>query len=572
MHRFPPIYGYYSKPLRCAPIETERTSPGNRVNEKRFSVLELFSPPVRIPLIPTHGHFALLFQHPLSFNLRNENREIFTPEKEFVSFLSSEMDSITSAETSDSSLPTTEVHGASLTEVSAMHQETMIAPPPYSEQVISAGHELPSSGEKRARKGLNVASNDFPPSTLLQELLNAQGEAFLPAGWSFSVYDTELQHHYTIPNQSVTATSGSLKYCTYHEIYGHGTRFRFQLCNKFVEGRCSAGKKCNFIHALYDTTSSANSVHVNENLSDCNTAQDVVNSQHRPLQNTHGYHTLSDNLLIAVHAPNAHDELPQLIFSCNLLVTKGSLQAFEQVVAQVRKAGQRGGSNAGAGSGASNATASHNRPRHCAHFQFRKMCNLGEECHFIHSLAPYVQPKYRRQGDGPMPPHTSAPSSTQPTQQQPVKPQQSMPSVQVGMSSGGLPHAAGGEVLLPSAPYSTKAPTPVVVVGRQPQAPPQQQVPPRVYQPQTPIHGLPTFIPAGGQWPILFAPGPQMVPTAGSMVGAPNPSVDQNRNFPVFILQGPPTGGMPPGQFMFNGEGIPVLVPYQQSVPAQPTA
>lgn len=31
------------------------------------------------------------------------------------------------------------------------------------------------------------------------------------------------------------------------------------------------------------------------------------------------------------------------------------------------------------------------RPRHCAHFQFKRMCNLGSTCHFIHSLIPFVQ-------------------------------------------------------------------------------------------------------------------------------------------------------------------------------------
>jgi hypothetical protein len=407
-----------------------------------------------------------------------------------------------SAETSTAvSLPATDVHEWSFTEIPAN------VLPPYSD--VSMPVKDPTATHKPHGKphATGTSAPDFPPSSLLQELLNnAQGEAFLPAGWSFSVYDTELQHHYTIPSQSVTATAGSLKYCTYHEIYGHGTRFRFQLCNKFVEGRCSAGKKCNFIHALYDTTSSAKSVHVNENLSDCNTAQDVVNSQHRPLQNTQGYRTLSDNLLIAVHAPNAHDEPPQLIFSCNLLVTKGSLQAFEQVVAQVRK-GQR--------SAAPSSVPPHARPRHCAHFQFRKMCNLGEECHFIHSLAPYVQPKYRRQGDGPVPPHTTQP----PSQQQPSM-------VQVGSQPGNrqmLPGDFGAVVPQPS-----------------------------IQAPQ--------LAPNGNTWP-QFVLAPQQYAHVGQFA-SPNPNTGNTMgNMPILILA---PGQMPPQQ-MYPGVGAPFLMP----MPAQ---
>ena len=84
-----------------------------------------------------------------------------------------------------------------------------------------------------------------------------------PAGFVFSVYDTDVREHFSVNSDDVVITAGAIKYVEYFAKYGYQTRFRFQYCKRFVGGRCASGNNCHFLHVSHLPAST--SVHVNEN-------------------------------------------------------------------------------------------------------------------------------------------------------------------------------------------------------------------------------------------------------------------------------------------------------------------
>lgn len=258
-----------------------------------------------------------------------------------------------------------------------------------------------------------------------------------PPGFVFSVYDADVSHHYTIPSEQVFVTQGAIRHVEYHSKYGVQTRFRFQLCRKFLAGRCTAGRDCAYIHCT--ALPRATHVHVNETL--MNTPIHEFSSG-VPIVNTMGYEVLPGGLTIPVYSPNSTQNPPQSIPSDQLLKTKGSLAAYaaqqqlvmiptQQVIA-VMIPGQSQPVLICQPTSVPALPAPQPgivmRARHCAHFQFRRMCNLGSECNFIHSLVPYIQ----QRGEG---------AATV-----------SAPQIQPNSNIGGLP------VGLPS--FSGNSPTP----------------------------------------------------------------------------------------------------------------
>jgi hypothetical protein len=81
--------------------------------------------------------------------------------------------------------------------------------------------------------------------------------------------------------------------------------------------------------------------------------------------------------VFSVYPPNAASQTPQTIPSERILVTVGAQNVYNVL------------NNLRAGDHQNNAA--NLKPRHCAHFQFKRMCNLGSECNFVHSLTPYIQ-------------------------------------------------------------------------------------------------------------------------------------------------------------------------------------
>uniref|UniRef100_A0A0A9WQC7 C3H1-type domain-containing protein n=1 Tax=Lygus hesperus TaxID=30085 RepID=A0A0A9WQC7_LYGHE len=241
-----------------------------------------------------------------------------------------------------------------------------------------------------------------------------------------------------------------------YEKFGQQTRFRFQLCKRYLHNRCGSGKECHYIHSKTVPTSTW--VHVNENcvtaLGSHTLSEDELNGSKNNLK----YITMPSGVLFRIYPPNQTNAPPQLIPSNKLLYTIGATNVYRVLVRCLDyvNSGQDSmgtsntsnncnnnvdtnfvggvttnnnnyddsGSNAFGGSntnqfGLSSGTmtmstlkgfsltgvASRNpntaavmahemaklKPRHCAHFQFKRMCNLGTSCNFIHSLVPFIQ-------------------------------------------------------------------------------------------------------------------------------------------------------------------------------------
>jgi len=165
-------------------------------------------------------------------------------------------------------------------------------------------------------------------------------------GFTVSVYDAMLTLHYDIPSENVIPTHGAVRYIEHYNECGPYSRFRFQLCHNFQRGKCHKGSSCTYIHALVGSDETVQRIHLNNGMV---------------------YETLPRGASIFVHAPSGLTE-PQVIPSEAILRTKGAIEVYNAVI--------------------NNRSCAILRPQHCAHFQFKKMCNRGTECGFIHSLVP----------------------------------------------------------------------------------------------------------------------------------------------------------------------------------------
>lgn len=224
----------------------------------------------------------------------------------------------------------------------------------------------------------------------------ARPELWCPEGWQFSVYDAGMKAHYLIASEKVALTRGAIKYVSLFERYGNQTRFRFQLCNRYLNNRCTCGMECQYIHS--HILSQSTQVHTNENSITASGVRQMNQAELAGGRNTLHYPTISAGMIFAVFPPNQLNSAPQLIPSEQILVTEGALQTYralsgsvEDLKSTVPAPHYLPHSQKPSSSSASAAEAPIIRPRHCAHFQFKRMCNLGASCHFIHSLIPFVQ-------------------------------------------------------------------------------------------------------------------------------------------------------------------------------------
>jgi hypothetical protein len=194
-----------------------------------------------------------------------------------------------------------------------------------------------------------------------------------PAGWTFSVYDSEMSQHYAIESQDVWLTQGAVKYVDFFQKYGSQTRFRFQLCKRFLSGSCLNGTGCQYIHS--GVLSNSTHVHVNENSATSAATGFLTPDMIAGGINKLGYRTIPPGVVFPVFPPNSASATPQMIPSEKILVTTGAQNVFNVL-------SSRGGDI---------SSCTNMKPRHCAHFQFKRMCNLGSDCNFVHSLIPYIQ-------------------------------------------------------------------------------------------------------------------------------------------------------------------------------------
>lgn len=217
----------------------------------------------------------------------------------------------------------------------------------------------------------------------------AAGEVWCPAGSLFSVYDAGMKEHYNIPSEKVALTRGAIKYVSLFERYGNQTRFRFQLCNRYLHNRCSCGTECQYIHS--QVVSGSTQVHMNENSITASGVRQMKQEELAGGRNTMNYPTVPSGMIFAVFPPNQLNSSPQLIPSELILITEGALQTQRALAALAEDARSSAAGSQVHGGGSGGAEVPIVRPRHCAHFQFKRMCNLGASCHFIHSLIPFVQ-------------------------------------------------------------------------------------------------------------------------------------------------------------------------------------
>jgi len=163
-----------------------------------------------------------------------------------------------------------------------------------------------------------------------------------PAGFKVNVYDGRLTSYFEVPSEWIVPTHGGMRYVEHFNETGPYSRFRFQLCHNFLNGRCNKGFNCTYIHAKQLPT--AHEIHV---------------------QGVETYERLPTGLSLFVHMPGSTGR-PQMIPSQYIIRTNGSERLYADVI--------------------DNKHGTFVRPQHCAHFLFKKLCNRGAECAFIHVL------------------------------------------------------------------------------------------------------------------------------------------------------------------------------------------
>ncbi|ORC85007.1 uncharacterized protein TM35_000391810 [Trypanosoma theileri] len=253
----------------------------------------------------------------------------------------------------------------------------------------------------------------------LEEMMfkNPKEEVMCPEGFHFSVYDADIREHYMIESSNIVATRGAVRYVAFQEQYTTHSRFRFQLCKRYINGRCTQKMDCQYIHSHH--IPSCTLVHVNENVisSAAIGGREFSAEVLRGGKNTHGYATLPPGVILHVYPPNQEKSVPQLIPSEMILQTVGASNVHSLLIHFATKStnddngvssnnNNNNNNNDNNREGDTTTTTTADTPnaptndtmntggiraRHCAHFQFNKMCNLGSSCHFIHSLVPYVQ-------------------------------------------------------------------------------------------------------------------------------------------------------------------------------------
>ncbi|PWU92881.1 hypothetical protein C4B63_34g364 [Trypanosoma cruzi] len=253
-----------------------------------------------------------------------------------------------------------------------------------------------SQGNPTHPQELNQVTNAQQPIdwNLLEQMMMMDPfkEVMCPPSCTFSVYDAEIQNHYNIESTEIVATHGSVEYLKMNEARGAQSRFRFQLCKRYLNKRCTRGANCQYIHT--HLVPPPTSVHVNENV----ISAAVVEGLEMPPEvlrggnNKHGYPTMPSGVIFRVFPPNQGKSVPQLIPSEMILRTAGASNVYSVFAYPgTGKARDMLTTETADTSGSESGNLTNVKARHCAHFQFNKMCNLGESCNFIHSLVPYVQ-------------------------------------------------------------------------------------------------------------------------------------------------------------------------------------
>uniref|UniRef100_A0A7S1MC12 C3H1-type domain-containing protein n=1 Tax=Neobodo designis TaxID=312471 RepID=A0A7S1MC12_NEODS len=273
---------------------------------------------------------------------------------------------------------------------------------------------------------------------VLETLLAASPDAMCPAGATIGVYNSDMTQHYAIPSEHVQITRGAIKYVDHHARYGAQTRFRFQLCHNFLLRKCPKLSECSYIHATQ--LPAPTQVHLNPfapRRSSSN--RQVPSATHDDPSVADTYPTFESGYFVPLFPPSrprdpsgaqldpvSSNAAVVVVPSEKLIVTEGAKELLLMLPALPPR-------QLSALRTAPEAVAAvmHELPhpvvhkaRHCAHYQFKRLCNLGGDCHFIHSKVPFAdnappQPTFsnnpnrapRRTGAKPIPAEAFAPGA-----------------------------------------------------------------------------------------------------------------------------------------------------------------
>ncbi|CCW67067.1 unnamed protein product [Phytomonas sp. Hart1] len=170
-------------------------------------------------------------------------------------------------------------------------------------------------------------------------------------GFNIRCYTPNMDAYYDIPSNFIYQTHGSERYIVQFNDNGDNFREKYRLCSTLLRtGYCENGYNCEDVHCCVSDMSAFPCIHTH-----------IADSE--AVKN---YERLPANIRVRVFQPNSGDE-GQDFPGNDVLRTAGATQYEE--------AYNREGNVPTV------------KMQHCAHFQNKKLCRLGDGCRFLHVVS-----------------------------------------------------------------------------------------------------------------------------------------------------------------------------------------
>jgi hypothetical protein len=237
-------------------------------------------------------------------------------------------------------------------------------------------HQQPNAG-LRPHTLAAISPTGASAETLAEMLEGGPKDLPCPPGFTLTVYNGDISQHFTLKSEDVQITRGSIKYVDHHSRYGAQMRFRFQLCHNYLLHKCPRMSECSYIHAT--KLPQPSQVHLNPFAPRRLAADRHGRSEEVPyaevddpnVANT--YETMPAGATFIIFPPHGNQVTNQetSVPSSMVIRTSGADEAWSFML------------------NPSLAPPGY-RPRHCAHYQFKRVCNQGKSCPHIHSKVPFA--------------------------------------------------------------------------------------------------------------------------------------------------------------------------------------